>query len=156
RNIAGMLPMAIKERRTSSVAMRVSSRAVAEEQAAVVGPVVRVGLAALEELAAQAVAEVPAELVSQVARVEPVGREALAELVVPAAERELNRVEAQELVPAAGPVPSQVAELEHGPVAAPNHQRARPAVRRRTKSATAAHHPGLVQVPAEEDLVAVA
>jgi hypothetical protein len=101
-------------------------------------------------VAQEALAEL-AELAVQVAR------EALAELVVPVAELELNRVEAQERDPAAGPVPRQAAELEHGPVAVPNHRRAQLGVPRRTKSVTAAHHRGLVPVPKRaEDLAAVA
>jgi hypothetical protein len=58
RNIAEMRRMAIEEPRTSSVAMRVSSRAVAGELAVVVAPVVRVELAELEEPAAQVAQEV--------------------------------------------------------------------------------------------------
>jgi len=43
RNTAEMLPTATEERRTSLVAMRVSSRAVVEELAVAAAPVVRVG-----------------------------------------------------------------------------------------------------------------
>jgi hypothetical protein len=58
--------------------------------------------------------------------------------------------------PAAGPVPSQAAELERGPVAVPNHRRAHLGVPRRTKSVTAARrHDQVPLLAAEEDLAAV-
>jgi len=110
--------------------------------------VAREALVELAELAVQVAQEALAELVV------PVAQEALAELVVPAAEQELNRVEAQERDPAAGPVPRQAAELEHGPVAGP--ERDPVAVPRRTKSVTAAHHRGLVPAPRVEDSAAAA
>jgi hypothetical protein len=100
-------------------------------------------------VAQEALAEL-AELAVQVAR------EALAELAVPVAEQELNRVEAQERDPAAGRVPRQAAELEHGPAAVPNHRPDQLGVPRRTKSVTAAHHRGLVPVPKRAEVLAAA
>jgi hypothetical protein len=58
RNIAGTLLMVIEEPPTGLVAMRVSSREVAEELAVVVEPVARVELVEQAELAAQEVPEV--------------------------------------------------------------------------------------------------
>jgi hypothetical protein len=131
RNIAEMRRMVTEEPRTSSVAMRVSSRAA--ELAVVVAPgapvelAVRVAREALAELAVQVDREAPVELAVQVAQ------EALVELAVQVVELELNRVEAQELV------------------------RVEPAVPPKTKSVTAAHRRGLVLVPKRvEDLAAAA
>lgn len=150
RNIEEMRRMVIEEPRTSSVAMRVSSRAA--ELAVVVAsgePVVRAGLVAP---AAQVAQEVLAALVELAAR------EALAEL-------ELNRVEAPGRDPAAaGPVPSQAAELEHGPVPAELElvqveavpERDPVAVPLRTKSVTAAHHRGQAPLLAAAEDLAVA
>ena len=143
--------MATVEPRTSSVAMRVSSRAaelavvvasgelVAQEALAEL--VVQVAQEALAELVVQVAPEALAELaglvvqVAQEALVGPVEldvRAALVRLVVQVVELELNRVEGPELVIA------QVEALpERDPVAVPL----------RTRSAIAAHHRGLVPVP---------
>ena len=168
--------MVIEEPRTSSVAMRVSSRAaelavvVASGEpvvrAGLVAPVVQVAQEALAELAVQVAQEVlealvePAAQVAQevlAALVELAAREALAEL-------ELNRVQAPGRDPAGGPVPSQAAELEHGPVpvelelvqveAVPEPDPV--AVLLRTKSVTAARHRGQARLLAAAEDLAVA
>lgn len=140
RNIEEMRRMVIEEPRTSSVAMRVSSRAA--ELAVVVAsgePVVRAGLVAPAAQVAQEVLAAPEEQAA---------REALAEL-------ELNRVEAPGRDPAGGPVPSQAAELEHVQVEAVP-ERDPVAVPLRTKSVTAAHHRGQAPLLAAAEDLAVA
>jgi hypothetical protein len=78
-----------------------------------------------------------------------VAQEALAELAVQVLQLELNRVEGPELAPVA-------VELAHGQVEAVP-ERDPVAVPLRTKSATAAHHRGLVPLrAAAEDLAAAA
>jgi hypothetical protein len=175
--------MVTAEQRTGSAPMRGSSQAA--ELAVVVAPAARVGLAELvvqaarvapaelAELVVQAARVVPAELaervvqavqealaelaerVVQAARVAPAE---LAELVVQVVRVALAELAAKlELVPVEeGPVQSQAAALVL----------AREAVERvlvlvvvpplKTKSATVAHHHGLVAVPRVEDSKAVA
>jgi len=157
RNTAEMRPMAIEEPRTSSVAMRGSSRAA--ELVVVVAPeelvapaglepaaqVVREALVALAVqvvLAARADQEALAELAVPVVQEAPAGLVAqvvLAVLVVPAAAKlEHARVEAGlELVPAAEPAVNPVEAQVLVQVAAPA----------RIKSAIAAHPHGQVRVP---------
>jgi len=144
RNTAEMRRMVTGELRTSSVAMRVSSRADVAVLAAGAEPVVQVGLV---ELAAQ------------------VDQEALAELAVQAALGELELVPvvaAQELDPVAVPVlviVQEEAELERvqvegvpGLVQVEGVPELDPVVvPLRTKSVIAAHHHGQVPAPRVED-----
>ena len=148
--------MVTGELRTSSVAMRVSSRADVAVLAAGAEPVVQVGLV---ELAAQVDQEALAELAAQV------DQEALAELAVQAALGELELVPvvaAQELDPVAVPVlviVQEEVELERvqvegvpGLVQVEGVPELDPVVvPLRTKSVIAAHHHGQVPAPRVED-----
>src|SRR5262245_46955973 len=128
RNIGEMRRMVIGEPRTSSVAMRVSSRVA--ELAVVAEPAVRVGLV---EQVAQADQEALAALVEQVVQV---AQEALAELAVQVAQEALAELAVQVAQEA-------LAELEHVQVeAVPEHVQAEAV-------------PELVQVEAVPELVLV-
>ena len=123
RSIAEMHRMVIEELRTSSAAMHVSSRAVAEEQAVVGAPVVRVelaelavrvvreALAVLAELVVQGDREAPVELEELVSQVVRVGPAASAELVSQAAPVELV-ARAVLAVPAIVPAVALVLEID--------------------------------------------
>jgi hypothetical protein len=156
-----MRHMAIEEQRTSSVAMRVSNRAVAEERAVVAEPVVPVALVELAVQEARVALVALAEPVAQVVRealAEPVAQVAVAQALVPAV-AELERAPAVE-VPERDPVVEEpelvqvavVLELDPAAVV-PELDPA--AVPLKTKSVIGARHRDLAPLrAAEEDLAA--
>jgi len=135
---------------TRASAVRYLLHAVLAAGAWILGVVIVARFIPLEQVVrvAPVVPAVQVAPVVRVVRVAPAVPENQAELVVPE-----NPVEPVALVVPENPA---VPELETGPVAALELVLVQLAVALRTKSVTAAHHPGLVPVPMVEDSAAVA